>query len=61
MKEGMLKGFDVPIGQGDIDWKRVCEQLKGIGYRGWATAEVRGGDRQRLADISAQMDSVLKL
>jgi len=59
MKEGMLKGFDLPIGQGDIDWKRVREQLKAIGFQSWATAEVRGGDRQRLADISAQMDRVL--
>ena len=60
MKTGMIKGFDFPLGKGDIDWKRVCEQLKSIDYRGWATAEVRGGDRQRLADISSQMDGVLK-
>jgi len=59
MKDGMIKAFDFPLGQGDIDWKRVCEQLKKIDYRGWVTAEVRGGDRQRLADISAQMDRVL--
>ncbi|MDD4871276.1 MAG: sugar phosphate isomerase/epimerase [Kiritimatiellae bacterium] len=59
MKEGMGKGFDFPLGQGDINWKLVREQLKNIQFRSWATAEVRGGDRQRLADISAQMDKVL--
>lgn len=59
MKEGMSKGFDVPIGEGDIDWKRVREELKKIGFQSWATAEVRGGDRKRLAEISAQMDRVL--
>ncbi|MCX7825958.1 MAG: sugar phosphate isomerase/epimerase [Verrucomicrobiae bacterium] len=59
MKEGMAKGFALPIGQGDIDWKRVREELKAIGFQSWATAEVRGGDRRRLADISAQMDRVL--
>jgi len=59
MKEGMAKGFDVPIGEGDIDWKRVREELKKIGLQSWATAEVRGGDRQRLAEIAAQMDRVL--
>lgn len=59
MKEGMAKGFDLPIGQGDINWKRVREELKKIGFQSWATAEVRGGDRQRLAEISAQMDRVL--
>ena len=59
MKEGMGKGFDFPIGQGDINWRRVREELKKIDFQGWATAEVRGGDRQKLADISTQMDRVL--
>jgi len=59
MKEGMTKAFDLPIGQGDIDWKRVREELRKIDFHDWATAEVRGGDRQRLAEISQQMDQVL--
>jgi L-ribulose-5-phosphate 3-epimerase len=59
MKEGMGKGFDFPLGEGSIDWPRVREELTKIDYRGWATAEVRGGDRQRLAEISEQMDRVL--
>lgn len=59
MKEGMAKGFDFPIGEGDIDWKRVMEELGKIGFGDWATAEVKGGDRQRLADIASQMDRVL--
>ncbi len=59
MKEGMGKGFDFPIGQGDINWKRVRDELKKIQFQGWATAEVTGGERQKLADISAQMDRVL--
>lgn len=59
MREGMSKGFDLPIGQGDINWARVREELKKVGFHGWATAEVSGGDRQKLADISAQMDRVL--
>jgi len=61
MKEGLVKAFDFPIGQGEINWKRVCEELKKIHFQGWATAEVPGGDRQKLADISAQMDRVLYL
>jgi L-ribulose-5-phosphate 3-epimerase len=59
MKEGMGKGFDFPMGQGDINWARVREELKKIGFQGWATAEVPGGDRQKLVDISSQMDHVL--
>jgi len=61
MNEGMRKGFAFPLGQGSIDWDRVREELKKIGYRGWATAEVTGGDRRRLAEISEQMDQVLDL
>ena len=59
MKEGMSKAFDFPIGQGDIDWKRVREELAKIEFHDWATAEVRGGDRKRIAEISSEMDRVL--
>ena len=61
MNEGMRKGFAFPLGQGSINWARVREELTKIGYRGWATAEVNGGDRRRLAEISQQMDHVLNL
>jgi hexulose-6-phosphate isomerase len=61
MKEGMSKGFDRPIGKGSIEWDRVRQELEKIDYRGWATAEVNGGDRKRLAEISEQMDEVLQL
>jgi hexulose-6-phosphate isomerase len=61
MSQGMSKGFDFPMGQGDIQWNRVREELGKIEFRGWATAEVRGGDRQRLAEISAEMTRILGL
>ena len=60
-EQGMRKGFDVPIGEGDIDWAAVREALIEIGYSGWATAEVPGGDRKALADIARRMDQVLGL
>jgi hexulose-6-phosphate isomerase len=61
MNEGMRKAFDFPLGEGSIDWAKVRQQVVKLDYRGWITAEVRGGDRQRLADISQQMDRVLDL
>jgi L-ribulose-5-phosphate 3-epimerase len=61
MNDGMRKAFDVPLGEGSIDWAAVRKELAAIKYAGWATAEVRGGDRARLADIAAQMDRVLDL
>jgi L-ribulose-5-phosphate 3-epimerase len=61
MNDGMRKAFDVPLGEGSIDWAAVRKELTAIKYEGWATAEVRGGDRKRLAEIASQMDHVLDL
>ncbi len=54
--KGPRSGFGVELGDGDCNWPAVMQALHEIGYKGWATAEVRGGDRERLADISARMD-----
>ncbi len=56
--EGLWKGFGVEIGEGDVGWDRVREALQSIGYSGWATAEVGGGDFERLNDISRRMRGV---
>ncbi len=61
-EEGLWKGFQVELGEGDCDWPSVRQALADIGYRsGWATAEVPGGDRARLAEIAERMDRVLRL
>lgn len=58
--EGLWKGFNVEIGDGDCDWPEVREELKKIGFiDGWATAEVGGGGEERLTDILARMRKVL--
>jgi hexulose-6-phosphate isomerase len=57
--EGLWKGFNVEIGDGDCDWPAVMVALRAIEYQGWATAEVAGGDADRLRDIAGRMDSVL--
>ena len=58
--EGVYKGFNVPIGEGDCDWPAVMKALREIGYTsGWGAAEVPGGGRDQLADISRRMDRVL--
>ena len=56
--EGIWKGFQVEIGDGDSDWAAVNEALRKVGYQGWGSAEVSGGDRNRLAEISRRMDEV---
>lgn len=59
--KGPRAGFSAELGEGSVDWKRVRHALAETSYEGWATAEVKGGDRQRLAEIAARMDNVLDL
>lgn len=60
-KEGRWAGFGVEIGEGDVPWETVRDWIAERGWSGWATAEVRGGDRARLKEISGRMDTVLGL
>ena len=60
--EGMYAGFRVPLGEGDCSWPAVMKALDDIGYtKGWGSAEVRGGNRERLTDISRRMDKIFAL
>lgn len=59
--EGIWKGFDVELMDGDCNWPEVNKALEKIGYEGWASAEVKGGGRERLADISKKMDAIFGL
>ena len=62
MNEGLRKGFNVELGEGDCGWPAVRQALREIGYTsGWGTAEVKGGDGERLTDIARRMDRVLNL
>lgn len=55
---GVAGGFG-KIGDGDVDWAAVRAALDAIGFTGWATAEVAGGDAARLTDIAGRMRHVL--
>lgn len=57
--EGLWKGFDVEIGDGDNNWPVIMKALEKIGYNGWASAEVPGGDKERLKVIIDRMNQVL--
>lgn len=60
-EEGIWAGFDVKLGQGDSDWANVNKALREVGYQGWGSAEVPGGDRKRLQEISENMDKIYAL
>lgn len=57
--EGLWKGFDVKLGDGDCDWSALMAALDDVDYRGWASAEVEGGGEERLREIAERMDSLL--
>ncbi len=44
---------------GEVHWQSVRAELAKVDFNGWATAEVKGGDRKRLEGIAAWMDQVL--
>ncbi|MEQ9440877.1 MAG: TIM barrel protein [Cyclobacteriaceae bacterium] len=60
-EEGIWKGFEVELMEGDCNWPEVNKALAKIGYEGWASAEVPGGGRERLQTISQKMDAIFGL
>lgn len=54
------KNAFVMLLEGDVDWKAVRKALIEVGYRGYLTAELRGGDEAYLRDVSARMDRIIK-
>ena len=49
----------VPLREGEIDWPEVYKALSEIGYRGSATVELPGGDKDYLREVSRRFDLIL--
>jgi hexulose-6-phosphate isomerase len=47
------------IGEGDIDWVEVRKALADVGYSGYVTTELSGGDAAYLKDVSARVDKFI--
>ena len=47
--------------EGDLPWDQVRKALDEIGFAGWATAEVGGGDLKRLTQVREQMQRAFGL
>ncbi len=47
------------IGEGDIDWPDIRKAIGEIGYEGYMTTEIEGGDAAYLKDVVARLDRFL--
>jgi hexulose-6-phosphate isomerase len=47
------------LGQGDIDWIAVRQAMTEIGFTGYVTTEVAGGDAAYIEDVSRRVDRFL--
>lgn len=55
------KFVDITSEEDDLPWGEVQKGLDEIGFTGWATAEVRGGDLERLTVVRQQMQKAFGL
>src|SRR5208282_2922826 len=49
----------VNLGDGDIDWAAVRKAFADVGYTGWATTELEGGDEAYLRDVVKRIDKLV--
>jgi hexulose-6-phosphate isomerase len=47
------------LGEGDVDWIEVRKALAEVGYDGYVTTEIAGGDAAYLKDVGARLDRFL--
>lgn len=58
--EGLWKGFDVKLLDGDNNWPAVMKAIDGVGYTGWTITEQGGGDTpEGLRDLVVRLDRIL--
>jgi hexulose-6-phosphate isomerase len=58
--EGLWKGFDVKLLEGDDNWPAVMKAVDDIGYHGWVMTEQPGGDTpEGLKDLADRLGRIL--
>ncbi len=60
--EGVWKGFDCDLTEGDNNWPAIMKALDDIGYTGWAISEQRGGlNPNGLKMLTDRMDKIFAM
>ncbi|HEY5914623.1 MAG TPA: sugar phosphate isomerase/epimerase family protein [Verrucomicrobiae bacterium] len=58
--QGLWKGFDVKLLEGDDNWPAVMKAVDEVAYTGWAITEQGGGDTpEGLHDLLIRLDKIL--
>ncbi len=57
-KTGRYDGNFVNLREGDVNWPKVTSALKAVGYTGFFTCELGGGDEAYLKDVVARVDQI---
>lgn len=55
------KGFRSKLLEGSTGWYDVIRELKKLDFKGWGTAEIPGGGKERLTEIAERMDRIFAL
>jgi len=62
LKDFKRKGYDwTNLLEGDVNFKQVRRALDEVGYDGFLTPELRGGDKAYLTDLSERIDRILAM
>ena len=48
-------------GEGGVNWPEIRQAFDAIGYEGYATVELKGGDLEYLSDVAKRVDNLLAL
>jgi len=60
--EGVWKGFDCDLTEGDNNWPAIMKALDAVGYTGWAISEQRGGiNPGGLKLLTERMDKIFAM
>jgi L-ribulose-5-phosphate 3-epimerase len=59
--QGKSAGFDVKLREGDVNWTAVMNALDKVGYQGWVSIEMPGGDTpEGLKDLCDRLKLILE-
>jgi len=62
LKDFKRKGYQwTNLLDGDANWTQVRRALDEVGYEGFLTPELRGGDKAYLTDLSGRIDRILAM